>query len=172
MNEEEIKKEEQDLEDDVFLVPDEIKDFVSSDAFEGIFDIAAQVIPLSEGERKLMKLAAYDVVLRNKALDEAGRWLIESGVEKEKTIKMLYLIETEVLKYVDIALDKEDIRDEVQENTNAPSPTEALLSIQERLSKPTAIAPIKRDYSLEKPAANSTPAQKPTFDIYREVPEK
>lgn len=170
MNEDDIKKEEQDLEDDIFLVPEEVQDFVWSDAFDAFFDIAEKVIPLSPEEKKFMKLASYDIVLRNIPFEDAGKWLLERNIEKEKVVKMLYIIETELLKYVK-AFIEEETEEELPEAVSTPSPKEALMSIQERLSKPSAIAPIKRDYSLDKPASEA-PVSKPSFDIYREIPEK
>lgn len=63
-----------------------------------------------------------------------------------------------------------------ENEADAPSPAEALANIQERLAKPSMVAPITRDYSVNRSTetpTNKTPAPRaPSMDIYRESPDK
>ena len=162
-------------------VPAEVRRFMWSDAFKTIITTIGKAAKLDGRQTEIVKEIAIETLMETITPIARRAKLSSVGIDQELQDTILEAINDEIvsraLNQVEIETDLSVVESienkiELQENTDAPSPTEALLSIQERLSKPTAIAPIKRDYSLEKPAANSTPAQKPTFDIYREVPEK
>jgi hypothetical protein len=118
--------------------------------------------------------------------------LSDSGIVGENQKNILSTIDQEIISRAVTQI--ENYKDEetlYQDNQNldqetpvsinteiqAPSPLQALNSIQERLTKPNTVAPITtRDYSVTKsePAALQTDmSPKPKImDIYRELPEQ
>ncbi len=162
-------------------VPEEVRRFMWSDAFKIIIKAIAKTYNLSEEQSKVVEQIAVETLLEIITPIARQARLSSANITGDLQDAVLQAINEEIvsraLTQIEIQNDLDTEEATAEETTSqavisAPSPLEALASIQEKLAKPAAIAPIKRDYSLEKPAANSTPAQKPTFDIYREVPEK
>jgi hypothetical protein len=171
--------EEKDFEEALLLVPEEVQDFMWSDAFEYILDTAEKVIPLSKDEKDSMRRAAYDLLINLSDIETTGERLVSGGIDKEKVVKILYIIDTEILAAAKNIMEYEDdITNQISKlnEGSAPSPMQALASIQERLTKSSTVAPITRDYSVTRAtevAQKTDSAPKaPSMDIYREIPEE
>jgi hypothetical protein len=180
MDQENITTEEKELQEALLLVPEEVQEFMWSDAFEYILDAGEKVIPLSKDEKDKTRQTAYDLLLQMTTMEKAAEKLVAGGIDKEKTIKILYFIDTEILTRAKNLIENEnDINAQIEElnKVEAPSPMQAMASIQERLTKPTTVAPITRDYSVTRSLEQNTPKvesapRPPSMDIYREVPDK
>lgn len=180
MDQDNITTEEKELQEALLLVPEEVQDFMWSDAFEYILDAGEKVIPLSTEEKELTRQTAYDLLLQTTTIEKAGEKFVEGGMEKEKAVKILYFIDTEILKRArNIMQYEDDINAQIADldKVEAPSPMQAMANIQERLTKPMTVAPITRDYSITHvpqpitPKVDVAPASS-SMDIYREVPDK
>jgi hypothetical protein len=182
MDENEVTTEEKELQDALLLVPEEVQDFMWSDAFQFILDTAEKVILLSKEERASMQRAAYNLLLQMTNMEKVAAEMTSEGIDKEKVVKMLYVIENEIL------IGSKNIMSEAEEENaaiteapeqssalKAPSPVEALAMIKDRLSKPNTITPTKRDYSNEivaEPTTSEAPTNIKSIDPYRELPSE
>lgn len=100
---------------------------------------------------------------------------LEQGLSLELEKDTVKSIIEEVEKFISPL--KNLVEAKKEEATKAPSPAQVLANIQERLTKPTTVAPITRDYSVTRSPESSTPKvdaspRTPSMDIYREVPDK
>ncbi|MCC7436716.1 hypothetical protein IT402_02495 [Candidatus Nomurabacteria bacterium] len=160
--------------------PEEVRSFLWSDTYQNILNALQKKFSLSDEQKSIIN----DIIFGSltKTITESK---VEESVEKivldeEKKTELLsyvfyYFIEPSIQKTEEIfELEKKEESD--QETTSfAPSPAQALESIKERLSQSVKIAPVKRDYSLEKSSGESTQSQnivKPSIDPYREIPDK
>ncbi len=173
-----ISTEEKELQEALLNTPEEVQSFMWSDAFGYIIDTAEKVIPLSKEEKSDMKIAAYKILLRTSTMEKTGEEMVQKGIDKEKVLKILYIIDTQIVtgaKNIMSYTDEENTTTESGE-VLAPSPIQAMAMIKDRLTGPSSIAPTKRDYSAEKvaePAISSAPTTSiRNIDPYRELPEK
>ena len=97
MDQENITTEEKELQEALLLVPEEVQEFMWSDAFEYILDAGEKVIPLSKEEKDTTRQTAYDLLLQMTTMEKAGEKLVAGGLDKEKTIQILYFIDTVIL---------------------------------------------------------------------------
>jgi hypothetical protein len=183
MDQDIISTEEKELQEALLNIPEEVRSFIWSDAFGYIIDTAEKVIPLSKEEKTSMKLAAYKILLRTSTMEKLGEEMVQEGIDKEKVLKILYIIDTQIVttakNIIENSTEEEDQRPSPESNTDstqAPSPIQAMAMIKDRLTGPSSIAPTKRDYSAEKvadPTVTSTPTTSiRSIDPYRELPEK
>lgn len=188
--------EEIEFEEALSRVPEEIQDFMWSDAFEYILTIAQKAIHLNDEEKKSMRLAAYNLLLRISNMDKEARGMLAEGIEPEKITKILYIIHTQILtaakNIMNYYTENEPLEEEQStidlslleiegpKKTNtveAPSPADILARLNEKLKKPTAIAPITThtdtvtEGKSPKPVHPTNSNTPKVFDPYREIPE-
>lgn len=169
--------------------PVEVRNFMWSEAFTLILTAIGETFKLSDEQREVVKRVTMETLVGT--ITPIGRRvrLSDAGMMGELQDNILEAINDEIISralvQVELATEKEsevettDEKDGIgpKDTTDAPSPMQALASIQERLTKPSTLAPITRDYSVSRPET-TTPKQndvankQPSIDIYRELPEE
>lgn len=198
MDEDKITTTDTDFSDDyaeaLDATPKEVRMFIWSEAFNLILTAIAETYHLSESQKEAMKRVAIETLIGTITPISRQIKLSDAGITNELQDKVLEAINEEI---VSRALAQVELYNELNEEqpeeapvktgpseiatptvktVDAPSPAEVLASLQDRLTKPSTVAPITRDYSVTR----STPATKiieeaprsPSMDIYREAPEK
>jgi hypothetical protein len=146
---------------------------------------------LSSDEFKLLSTLDTLLTLLEKkySISETTRGIVDGEltlflIKKNNKDTFYNNIRQHLLLEVDQGLGEKIIKDilffidmkETQAVSDPISPTQALASIQERLSQASTIAPVKRDYSVEKPgeiSSGTVTVPKPLApDPYREMPEE
>ncbi len=171
-----------DYEEALANTPPEVKAFMWSQAFDFILKAIGDTFKLNDKQRDEIKRVTMETLVGTITPVARQIRLSDVGVTGEVQDGVLGAINEEIVSRSlaqiekvseDIEYEKELKKQEEQEN--APSPSQALANIQERLSKPMAVAPITRDYSVTRPSEPITkvesPAKSPSMDIYREIPE-
>ncbi len=171
------------IEDAFDKIPEEVKHYIYSKIFVTSFEKLCSDENLEKDSVTQLKGSLYgylaqieteDGLLRSihsvsKSIESSQR--IIDWIKKEVTEKVLSLV---VDAYVE---DGEEENTEKENLTQNQSPAQALANIQERLTKPIAVAPITRDYSVTRapepisPKTDTAP-RTASMDMYREVPDK
>lgn len=177
-----------DYEEALANTPPEVRAFMWSDAFNFILKAIGDTYKLNDKQRDEVRRVTMETlvgtitpVARQIRLSDAGitgevQDNVLEAINEEIVSRSLAQIEkvNEDTEY-EKELKKQEDKVTASDLTNAPSPSQALANIQERLSKPSAIAPITRDYSVsrapEPTSKNESPVRAPSMDIYREIPE-
>lgn len=152
--------------------PQEVRDFLWSDAFEGIINGIAKTCNLNEVQKKAARDVLFDTVLGVTGEKESVEKLTAVGVSTETQDKIFAI----GYEYV-VAPSIEEVEKEFDEETSvpathsglpivsiAPSPTDVLKNIQERLVAPTVIPPQQTQQQAEK----TIPSGIKKIDPYRE----
>jgi hypothetical protein len=193
MNEEELKINEYEETDDyaeaLESTPIEVRSFMWSDTFSVILNTISDVYRLNDNQRDVLKSVVMETLVGTITPISRQIKLSDVGITGELQDKVLQSISQEILSRAIVEIDNglateedsffntENIGSATAE-VQAPSPLQALNSIQERLTKPTTVAPITtRDYSINKSEQSTTThtemSPKPKImDIYRELPEQ
>jgi hypothetical protein len=181
MNENLTATEEQEFQDALDAMPEEVRDYMWSPAFDYAIDVAEKVIELTPQEKEYVRDISYDLLMRLINMETAAKTLLEKRVIPEKVSKIMYYIDQEIIQsainLVNYYGDATEIaqRDSGEVNT-VEEPQNTLLSkVSQSLTAPTTVAPLKRTYSSSEPIATQPPKApdtKPTIDPYREIPEK
>ncbi|HEY0980403.1 MAG TPA: hypothetical protein VGE18_03290 [Candidatus Paceibacterota bacterium] len=184
MQDETITREEMEFDEVFAKIPDEVQDFMGSEAFELIMAAMKTVLELTDAQAESARIAAYEVLIGEKTIESIGETLIASGMAPELASKILYVIDEEITsrakniaEFYTGAENDEPVPIEngtVPSSVNAPSPSDVLANLGARLNQSSVIVPSKRDYSahtqpIEKPAVQTIT---PSTDPYRELPEK
>jgi hypothetical protein len=197
MNQNTTKTNEDRIFEEAFSsAPMEVADFISDPYFDLIIEAMEETIPLEKNQVSIVRTGACEIALGMKSMNQFAKECLEQNLfTSEVMAKTLYAIDQEILERVFTILEEKDIEDKEKESLleekaelggtstklkteQAPSPLQALNSIQERLTKPTIVTPITtRDYSInksEQPTTTQTEmSPKPKImDIYRELPEQ
>jgi hypothetical protein len=165
------------IEEGFSLIPEEVQSYIYGATFTKAFNTLCVEKNLSQNDRDKLEVALFDYL----AQAETEESLLKTISSISPTPEVNQAIITWIITYVttpifSLIVNKEAQEEDgdVQESTenqptslSAPSPTQALASIKDRLSQNTVIAPTKRDYSVEK-TQNTSSA--PTIDPYRELP--
>jgi hypothetical protein len=171
-----------DYEEALANTPPEVRAFMWSQAFSFILKAIGDNFKLNDKQRDEVRRVAMETLVGTIAPVARQIRLSDVGVTGEIQDGVLEAINEEIVSRSLAQIEKvtEDIEYEKElkkqeEQDSAPSPSQALANIQERLSKPSTIAPITRDYSVSRPSEPVTktesPARAPSMDIYREIPE-
>ena len=173
--------------------PKEVRMFMWSEAFKLILTAIAETYKLTESQKEVVKRVAIETLIGTITPISRQIKLSDAGITNELQDKILEAINEEIvsraLAQVELynELNEEQIEEASQKTgpsdvatptvkaVNAPSPADVLASIQDRLTKPSTVAPITRDYSVTRatPAVKAPDTPKmPSMDIYREAPEK
>jgi hypothetical protein len=176
MNEEEIDTIEESFEN----IPEEVKRYIYSTAFLNTFQKLCSEKGLTPEESNALKTSLFSYLAQIDTEESLIETINKISKSPEINQQIISWVTTNVTDKIlelttETLLNQEDGLDINTEESSAPSPTQAMESIKDRLSQNTKITPTKRDYSMEK-AENSTPSvqniTKPSVDPYRELPEK
>ncbi|MEK7106296.1 MAG: hypothetical protein AAB895_02980 [Patescibacteria group bacterium] len=194
MNDDEIKTTEDNKEDftDDYAValdntPEEVRNFIWSEAFKLILKAIGDTYRLNDEQRDVVRRVTIETLIGNITPIARQIRLSDVGMTGELQDNILEAINDEVISralvQIELTNQEESQAQELEqesksgpsENMSAPSPAQALANIQERLTKPSTVAPITRDYSVSR-NTESTPkdessSRAPSMDIYREIPE-
>ena len=183
MNPNTTQTEEKVFQEALDTMPEEVRDYMWSPAFDYAIDVAEKVIELTSQEKECVRDIAYDLLMRLIDMETAARKLLEQKIIPEKTTKIMYYLDQEVLQsarnlvnyYGDIneIARTESNQDEAIEN----SQQEVFSKLSHSFTTPSTIPPVKRTYTdlpatptTPKPLSEAIPAStptKPTIDPYR-----
>ena len=170
--------EEQDFEDALSSTPEEVQSFMWGDEFNNILDASQKILSLSDTEKEIMRTSSYDLILQISDFDKVIKNMHSANIAPEKISKILSVIQKMYLEPASaIALESIELEDEepttIDSIENAPSPADIIARMQNTLTKPSAIAPVTRDYSnvnIEKEHAPAPSIR--NIDPYRELPNE
>lgn len=172
MNTDPITTEDQVLAAALQNVPAEVEDFMWSDAFTIIIDAVQETLGLTEDQKKRVRIASYDILTGLKTMEDISKDF-SVDTPPELVAKILYAIDSEIITRAENITEfyTENPDESEQSIQSAPSPADVLARLNQTLTKPATIAPVKREYSAPT-TAPSEPITKPSVDPYREIPEK
>lgn len=169
------------IEESFDNIPEEVKHYIYGKDFVASLDKLCSDEGLTKNETVQLRGALYgylaqvqteEVLVKtiqsiSKSIESNQR--IIDWIKKEVTDKVLSMV---VTAYVD---DEEDEEESIDSEKDTQDKQYSLGGIQDRLTKPSVVAPITRDYSVTRatevsPKTESTP-RAPSMDIYREIPE-
>lgn len=155
------------------VMPEEVVDFMWSNQYDILILAIQKTLSLTDDQTKLAKMAGYELLMGVKNMLEKLEDFKTSGIPEELSLKILYLIDTEIITRAENITEffSPEIETPEQIEIKAPSPDDILQRLKETITKPTIITPTKRDYSLEKTPESKSDSTK-TIDPYREIPEK
>ncbi len=153
------------IEEDAADVPQEVKDFIFSDTFDGIKNEILKIIDKEDERLQFSNAILFflfggileqqlDYTIRGLTIEDSKKEIIRKLIKEKVIDEILAIIEA-----------SEEIDKESTENPVATTPT-PLSSLADRLKQASIAAPVKRDYSL--PSANEAPVSKPAIDPYHE----
>lgn len=157
--------------------PQEVRDFLWSDAYKGIIAGIVKTCALTPEQGEVVSDVLFDLTINTTDEFSARSKLTNAGITKENQDKIFvigyeYIINPSVIEAENVS----ETTTATQEDLvlkNAPSPSDVLANLGARLSQPSVIAPSKRDYSSTNTGDSAiTPAPQKIFDPYRELPEK
>lgn len=166
-------REERLIEEGFASMPEEVQNFMLSDAFSILLQGIQKVLGISEEQRESLRHAAYRILLGLKNEEEVLNDFINSDMSEELAVKSLYAIHTELIdRAANITEFYTEGEEEVADLTSnpvstAPSPADILATLGERLSKARVVAPTTRTHSVAPPQEGGIKS----IDPYREMPE-
>jgi|GEM_PF-4162998 len=180
MNEEYPKKIITDYELALESTPKEVRDFLWSDTYKKIVEGIIKTCNLTPSQGEVVSDVLFDLTIN--AIDDVTARAKLSGVgvseiNQEKIFNLGYefIISPSISEAEEtVDLPETEYAEEEAENKEVLTQNDPLANLATRLSQPSAIAPVKRDYSITSTPTTSTPLATPqkTFDPYRELPEK
>ncbi len=177
-------------------VPEEVVDFLCSTEYKDKVGKLSDMFYLSEDNKRLLDGCIAGLLTQTMSDDEVNNILrgvistpelvesLRKEIDKEFIVSAyssvrMSLEEDELEESLEKTITSLNQNDNIEESkkVEAPSPMQALANIQERLTKPSTIAPITRDYSVTRPVETNIPKadtipRAPSLDIYREAPDK
>ncbi len=165
-------------------MPSEVQDFMWSDLYDIIIKAIQETLSLTDEQTAWVKASGYDLLMQVKSMNDVAKEFKDKGMNEELILKILYLLDSEVLTRAENITEFFTETDEdVSSNPvfQAPSPSELLERFKEGAVKPTVFAPTKHEpvvapieptpASVPPPLSTNTPAPQPILDPYRELPE-
>jgi hypothetical protein len=160
-----------DYEDAIDSTPDEVRDFLWSDAYQGYINGIAKFCNLNDAQKKVVSDLFFDVLIGESSQTDAEQRLTDASIDPttQATIFALgydYLIDT-ATQLTEEALSNEP--SVIQPGSTNPTPL-SLTSLANRLKQASVAAPAKPDYALEKNpiSTDSTTPSKTAIDPYHE----
>lgn len=173
---------EQKVDNTIEDLPEEVSDFMFGGQLD---DVVSEISTLIEKPEEKLKIEnditffllgitsaqELNIHIDNLSITEEHRDKIKTIIQEKVANEIALIME------VHEEMDSPNLTTESVDSSNAPSPLQAMASIQERLTKPTTVAPITRDYSVTRAPETSTPKvdmapRTPSMDMYREAPDK
>lgn len=176
----EIKKTEDEIIDEALAnVPEEVQDFMWSDAFNILLDAMQEVTQITDLQKDAVRIEIYDILIGIKDMAAVAQELLKT-MAPELVAKILYIIDTEFIVRAEnltefYSPDPNELSEESEKGViDAPSPNEVLKRLGQSFTKPTTLTATKRDLSLNASSLDEPVATKsaPSIDPYREIPEK
>lgn len=175
MDNETITKEDIEFNTAFENIPEEVEDFMWSDAYNIIIDSIQQSLGLTDQQKQRVRIASYELLLNRKTMVDIAQDF-SKDIQPELTAKILYAIENEILNrainLTEFYTDETEIPERV---SFEKKPSDFFSHINQSLTTPTTIAPLKKTYDSNGPVVtqpSKTPDTKPAIDPYREIPEK
>lgn len=171
---EETKK----IEESFDSIPEEVKDYIYSKKFVDLFTKFLAGEQLSVIDCDQLKGSLYGFLAQENSEDDLIKTIHEVSKTADSSQRIIDWIKTNVTdKVLDLVVDAyvENEEDEEESSEETTGSEKTFINIEDRLSKPSTVAPITRDYSVTRSTEtpNSEPAPRaPSMDIYREIPEK
>jgi|GEM_PF-3423999 len=187
--------EENNFQEALDAMPEEVRDYMWSPAFDYAIDVAEKVIGLTHEEKEYVRNVAYDLLMRLTDIETAAHKLLEQKVASEKVGRIMYYLDQEILQsavnlinfYGDIQ--KVAVKNSEQHTLSMSQQTtqsDILSRLSQSLTTPTTLTPTKRTYtdtpsilintltpSVPKTLSETIPTLiPPTMDPYRELPDK
>jgi len=170
-------------------VPKEVTDFIFNDEFSKLIDESVKEFFLNEDQKREIRYLLEELLLENISAKEFENEIknVFSSIISKKLLDILNrnIIQTAYNKVID-GIKKDDRDDFIEQaeasiaaiekgaaftvEVSAPSPKDMIDRLSQTLQQPTTIAPIRRDYSLEKGDVKSVESVKKPLDPYREMP--
>ncbi|MBY0328951.1 hypothetical protein K2Q02_02565 [Patescibacteria group bacterium] len=167
--------------------PEEVRDFLWSDAYKGIIAGIVKTCNLTIEQGEAVSTVMFDLTIN--ATDEmsARTALTRAGISEDNQEKIFligyeYIInpsitEAEETTITESSTDTLDGGVTSSPTTTPSAQSETLTNLATRLTSPSILAPTKRDYSITNTAIGdtqptSTTSSTKTLDPYREAPEK
>jgi hypothetical protein len=163
--------------------PEEVRLFLWSNDFKKIASAIQKFCKLNDEQGAVVADILTDAVIGIMTEENATQRLSAAGInpEVQATIFRLgytYIMEPALARTEEEAEENEDknTTDEVvatpESLPTAPSPAEALASIQERMMQAKVVAPTTRNYGIEKPSQTTIPIAPRAVDPYHEQIEE
>ncbi|MDB5254725.1 MAG: hypothetical protein JWL92_101 [Candidatus Nomurabacteria bacterium] len=157
-------------EDGLKNVPSEVVDFMTSPLYEVIISAAQQALSLTAEQKNWMRLLSYELLMTTITEKGAYQFLIDHSVSAETAIKILYVIDTEILtraeNITEFFTDDSEVTDEEVASYAAPKPVNfaptSLQSLADRLKQPSFSANTSHSYI---PAQGTVPANLPVTEL-------
>ncbi len=169
-------KQEEDFDKALIEVPEEVREFMWSDAYTYILDVAQKALSLTDSEKAAMRVTSYNLLLRITDMETESKNMLSSEIDPEKITKILYTIHTQILTAAkNIMKYDQYIDDEIASNegATAPTPSDMLARLNQTFIKPTTLSSTKRDLSNEGiKSIDTVPKSSSSIDPYRELPDK
>lgn len=151
-------------------MPEEVRDYMWSPAFDYEIEVAQKVLGLSDQEKAYVKDISYDLLMRLVTMESASEKLLNLGIAPEKVSKIMYFIYQEILQSAQNLINYYgDVQKAPQETTSdAAGSIDQSANISNAFIPRSVLTPVKRDYSPQK----TTSPDFKHIDPYRELPEK
>lgn len=163
------------IEEAFRLIPEEVQSYIYSDKFTKALNALCVEKNISQNDRDTLEVALFGYLAQIETEESLLKTI--STISPTPEINQAIItwvvanVTTPILSLVINAAAQDDNEDTSTEKVqvSTSNTTQTLASIKDRLSQNSVIAPVQRDYSVEKPqGASSTPI----IDPYRELPEK
>ncbi len=158
-------------------IPEQVQDFMISTLFKSIVAAIKETLALTDDQAQWVEYLANELLMKTFTMEEAFRFLTNKGITEELAVKIIYLIDTEIITrainitefFTDDSEMTEEERAEIDTSLDetVPASSSALATLSDRLKSASIATPSKRDYSLNTPTV-STPAAPRAIDPYHE----
>lgn len=166
------------IEDAMEELPEELRSFLFDGEFDAVFETYKS--NFSDQEKFVgLKNKTLEFILGVIPITEL-KIVIENStgdaqlVDKlKKDIQGKVIDEILLLLQVHSEMENKTTTEVTSQSNIAPSPSDILARLNQNLTKPTTLAPTKREYVAPSPASSPTiePTAKPVTDPYREIPQ-
>jgi hypothetical protein len=160
-----------DYEDAIASTPDEVRDFLWGDAYQGYINGIAKFCNLSDIQKKIVSDLFFDIIINESDEVGAEQRLTDAGIPPD-TQATIFSLGYNYLINAATQITEEAISNEpsvIQPGITSPTPV-SLTSLANRLKQASVAAPAKSDYALEKNpiSTDSTTPSKTAIDPYHE----
>ncbi len=140
------------------------------DTVEQVGNIVAKDEFLAAVEAKLFRFAAHIITVQECTI-EISREYEYCEIPNSDIVRIDPILKAFISDPLIRATSTQPKKPSTENIPPAPSPADMLARLNQGLTKPTTLAPTRREYSAPT-APLSAPVAKPTIDLYRELPEK
>lgn len=165
--------DEQLIEQSFEVIPEEVKSYIYSRSFSNAFFNFLETKKVKPGDQKKLQVMLISYLAQVETEEALTKTIFSISETPEKSQDIINWIQENVIQKV-LELTTEKYLEEEDEEGQPASEEKVLQQepLKERLTQKTVVPPTVRDYSIEKPAPQSTPpATRSTPDPYREIPE-